>query len=199
MVKIFGTVIIGVLAVIIVCACLVGGFMTLAIVHEFMVKYEIYNYIALLVLISCIIVVCYLMGECCRMKYHITRWEKGRKKYKNKKQFSQDILKWKDYYKKYNINNCKKNNKVIKELENYGLLLDSNDEIINFLHKVVFEDDILVKEMYIFYNDYEVKNLVTRFIDIDLEKYSTPDEFWDEEFYGNRQRLLEKYGYKWYR
>lgn len=199
MVKFFSTVIIGILALIVAYAGVAGSFVTIAILHQFLVEYNIYSYLALLLFSMCIGAICYLSGMCCKMKYSMIRWEKGRKRYKSKRQFCQDILAWKDYYKKYNGDKYLKNDKVIKEIQNYGLLLNSKDEIINFLHKMVFEDDILVKEIYIFYNDYEVKNLITRFIDIDLEQGLTPDEFWDKEFYGNREKILKKYGYKWYR
>lgn len=197
-IKIIGTIIIGAIASALLGFSVVGGAVALTVIHDFCVKYNIYMYIFFMFMLVGGILALWLTGECIRMKYSEKRWEKGRKKYKNKKQFCYDILEEKSYYKKYNMQEFGKDDKTIIELEDFSLLFNKNNDIVNYLHKIVFEDGVIKKETYIFYTDYSAENIITRFIDLDVEKYSSPEEFWIEEIYGNREKVFNRYGYKWF-
>lgn len=175
-----------------------GGLVILGAVNSFFVKYNVYSYIFFIFLFIGSIMALWMIGELVRMKYREKRWEKGRMKYRNKKQFCYDILEEKSYYKKYHSQGFGENGKDIKELENFGLLSDRNNKRLNYLHKIVFEDGVITKETYIFYTDSSAENIVTRVIDLDIEKYSSPEEFWIEEIYGNREKVFNRYGYRYF-
>lgn len=198
MVEFIITILVGVTVAFLILGGITATTMALISISSFIAKNHSYLYLygALILMVIMIAMIFWFVGAIVLDRYKDYKYEKGRKKYKNKKQFCYDILKYRNYYKEYDVSEYDKDKKVIKELQYCGLVENKNGELLHVLHKIIFENSILTKEVYIFYSDDSVENLSTRLIDVDINKYSSPEKFWEEEINENRKRVYNKYEYK---
>lgn len=73
---------------------------------------------------------------------------------------------------------------------------DATDKLLLCIHKIVFVNNNLTKDIYIFNSLDGVRKVIVEDVEIDIDKYSTPKEFWKNEMIKRRAKILEDNGYK---
>lgn len=174
----------------------VGGLLTLPAVNEFFVKNNVYEIILICINMSLVRIVIYLTGEHIMMRHTDYISEKGRKKYTSKAQFSADILRYIKAFKQYKMMTYSVHGDKTEEIIHSYAAKDATDKSLLCIHKIVFVNNNLTKDIYIFNSLDSVRKVIVEDVEIDIDKYSTPREFWDNEMIKRRTKILEDNGYK---
>lgn len=196
--KLMLNILVGFIALLILGVIVVGGLLVPSAVNAFFVKNNVYEIILICIYVALVCVVINHVGEHIRVKYTEYIFEKGRKKYTSKAQFSTDILRYLKLNKQYEIITHNVNNDKTEEImHSYGVK-NATDKLFFCRHKVVFVNNILTKDIYVFDSLYSKKKVIVEDVEIDTDKYSTPREFWENEMIKRRDKILEDNGYELY-
>lgn len=78
-------------------------------------------------------------------------------------------------------------------MHSYGVK-NATDKLFLCWHKVVFVNNILTKDIYTFDSLYSKRKVIVEDVEIDIDKYSTPKEFWENEMIKRRNKI---FGRQW--
>lgn len=194
--KLMLNILVGFISLLTLGVVVVGGLLVPSAVNEFFVKNNVYEIILICIYVVLVCVVINHVGEHIRVRYTEYIFEKGRKKYTSKVQFSTDILRYIKSNKQYEIITHNVNNDKTEEIMHSYLVENTTDKLFLCRHKVVFVNNILTKDIYIFNSLYSNRKVIVEDVEIDTDKYSTPREFWENEMIKRRDKILEDNGYK---
>lgn len=140
--------------------------------------------------ISCC-VICWSIGKYILDKVDKIKYEKTIVKEVSLEEFC-EILHRKHLRGKYSSIGSELNGEYIKVFYNMDSVLKDEHSLLQYIHRLIFENDVLVQEehMFIGFND-EVEKYTREITTEDLIRYDSPKEFWEEFILKGEQEIFK--------